>query len=106
MIELARGDDRLMQLLADKTTEGLSWLQQDELEHLFAVHPEVGPEELELAAATATLAMNGSSIHHLPQPIRAELLSNASGFFSRKIGASIAPSRPNLRTYWNDQDYL
>jgi len=106
MIELSRGDERLMQLLADETTEGLSWLQQDELEHLLAVHPEVGPEELERAAATATLAMIGSSVHHLPQPMRAELLSNASGFFSRKIGASSAPSRPNLWTHWNDQDYL
>lgn len=102
MIEPSRGDERLIQLLADKATEGLSLSQQNELDHLLAVHPEVGPEELELAAAAATLAMIDVSIQRLPSRTRVELLSNATRFFSMN---GRAPARPNVQTRWNDQDY-
>jgi hypothetical protein len=103
MSELPRGDEHLMQLLADEATEGLTWSQQNELGQLLEVHPEVGPEELEHAAATATLAMMEGSMQPLPPRIRVELLSNATCFFSTR---AVAPSRPIVQIRWNDQDYL
>jgi hypothetical protein len=106
MIELAHGNERLIQLLADEATEGLSWLQQDELRRLLAVHPEVERKDFELAAATATLAMLEGSVQRLPHRVRAKLLANATRFFFDELATSTLPSRPILRTHGYNQDCL
>ncbi|HUN81791.1 MAG TPA: anti-sigma factor [Phycisphaerae bacterium] len=86
MSAFATADERLMQLLADEATEGLSGSGHDELEQELSAHPDVPRDGMELAAAAAALAMMGDNEKELPQQMRAKLRSDASHFFAERWG--------------------
>lgn len=67
--------DRLMDLLAEEATQGLSAAQQAELESLLAQHPSVDADGLRLAAAAVELASPPAPIEAMPASLRATLLS-------------------------------
>lgn len=83
-------DERLMQLLADEATEGLSGSQHDELDQAMIAHPRIARDELELAAAAVTLAMMGDNEEKLPQRMRTKLCSDASHFVAERWGTANA----------------
>lgn len=90
MNTFATADARLMQLLADEATEGLSGSGHDELEHAMSDHPDVPRDGLDLAAAAVALAMMGGTQEKLPQRMRTKLCSDASHFFADRWGAAAA----------------
>jgi len=75
-------DDRLLQLLADEATEGLSGSQFYELEQEIQARPDVPRNGIELAAAAAALAMMGGTPERLPHRMRARLLADAALFMA------------------------
>lgn len=90
MNAFATADERLMQLLADEATDGLSGSQHDELEQAMLSHPNVPRDDLALAAAAVTLAMMGDTDEKLPQRMRTKLCSDASRIFAGRWGTANA----------------
>lgn len=78
--------DRLLELLADRATEGLDEAAARELDRLLAQHPEVDPESIDRACAAAFLAMNGPEVEAMPASVRERVRQTAE----RRMGAAEA----------------
>lgn len=70
-------EDRLLELLADRATEGLGPSETVELERLLADHSEVDEWELDLAAGAIELALAPEPDEELPEALRSSILADA-----------------------------
>lgn len=102
-------DERLLDLLSARATQGLSDAETRELDGMAAEHAETEIESIELAAAAADLAMMGA-LEPMPEHVRQRLQANAARWMTgtaspRKprpqpvddVVARIEPGRPPLR---------
>lgn len=80
-------NDRLLELLADRATQGLSASEQRELEALLAQNPGADEDALDLAAAAADLAMT-TVMPAVPASLRAKLRSDAERWIGRADAAA------------------
>lgn len=94
--------ERLLDLLADRATQGLSKDEARELDQLLAEHPAVDAEAYDLAAAAAYLAMNGPAAEPMPAAVRARVAETAA---ARLAEVSRPPARP-APTYAPPPEYL
>ena len=71
--------DRLLDLLSSGATQGLSPAQLEEVERLLAEQTALGPDDLDLAAASADLAFQSSQPKSEPMPteLRQRILAQA-----------------------------
>lgn len=99
MKAFTRADERLMQLLADEATEGLSGSGHDEVEQAMSAHTDVPRDGLELAAAAVVRAMMGATQAKLPRRMRAKLRSDAAHFFAARWGAGSATVTPTHESH-------
>ncbi len=70
-------EDRLLELLVDRATEGLGPSETVELDRLLVEHPEVDEWELEVAAGAIELALGPEPDEALPEALRARILADA-----------------------------
>lgn len=73
--------DRMMQLLADRATEGLEPADAAALDEWLATNPGLDADAFERAAAV--IALTGTSLYERPLPtrLRDTLLADAAAFF-------------------------
>lgn len=76
-------EDRMLQLLADRATEGLEGADAAELDEWLATNPGVDAEAFERTAAVVTLTRTSVYEGPLPMSLRGTLLGDAAGFFGR-----------------------
>ena len=79
---------RILDLMADRATEGLASASQDELDGLLASEPGSDSDLLEYAAAAIDLACADSSSERFPDSLRAKLLADAGSHFGHNAGPS------------------
>ena len=72
-------DDHILQLMADRATEGLSRQDASELNDYLAQNPEVDRDALEYAAAAVCLAFGAGRGEALPALVRGRILSGLRG---------------------------
>ena len=86
-------NERLLELLADRATEGLSAADERALEALLGTHPEVEKDLFELPAAAIQLVGGGPErIQALPPELDTRLRQQAREF-SRSPRREAAPAR-------------
>jgi len=94
--------ERLLDLLADRATQGLDEAEARELDRLLAENPDVDPASFDFACAAAYLAMNGPEVEEMPASLREKVARAAR----QRIGAQpvgvasgdgVAPERVPLR---------
>ncbi|HNO78308.1 MAG TPA: anti-sigma factor [Phycisphaerae bacterium] len=79
--DTARADERLMQLLADRATEGLDASASIELDALLANHPDCRGDELEWAATLIDIAVMPRAVEPLPSRLRTRVMVDAMEHF-------------------------
>lgn len=72
---------RMLQLLADRATEGLDMHATKNLNELLSSHPHFGESDFELVAAAINLAMLPPVAEPLPGPLLDRILADAGRFF-------------------------
>lgn len=90
-------NERVLELLADRATQGLSAAEQRELEALLARIPGTDDDALDLAAAAADLAMAPANLP-VPASLRAKLSADAERWIGRADAPASSPitRRPRL----------
>ena len=87
-------DERLLQLLADRATEGLDPGDERELELLARAESEADLEALDLAAAELSAAWHGDPADLvLPTDLEALLRAEAEAYFAEAPTFRVSPSR-------------
>jgi hypothetical protein len=71
-------DEHILQLMADRATEGLSHRDALELNRYLAQNPDVDGDALEYAAAAVCLAFGAGRGEPLPARVRDRILSEAA----------------------------
>jgi hypothetical protein len=71
-------DEHILQLMADRATEGLSHRDALELNRYLAQNPDVDRDALEYAAAAVCLAFSAGRGEPLPARVRYRILSEAA----------------------------
>ena len=71
-------DEHILQLMADRATEGLSHSDAMELNRHLAQNPDVDRDALEYAAAAVWLAFGAGRCEALPPRARNRILSQAA----------------------------
>jgi hypothetical protein len=71
-------DERILQLMADRATEGLKRRDASALERYFAQNPDVDGDALEYAAAAVCLAFGAGQGEMLPTRVRERISSEAA----------------------------
>jgi hypothetical protein len=71
-------DERILQLMADRATEGLSHSDALELNRYLEQNPGVDRDALEYAAAVVCLAFGAGCGEALPSRVREKILSQAA----------------------------
>ena len=97
------GDDRLMQLLADHSTEGLDVVTHGEMQDLLREHPELSSDHFELAAASIDLAWSPPADVTLPASLRERIIADAGQYLSipdrvdipLEFSTDVRPGRPD-----------
>ena len=81
-----RNDDWMLQLLADRATEGVEGTDAAVLDEWLMINPDIDAEAFDRAAAVVALA--GTSVHEvvLPRVLRSKLLADAEAFFAWNDG--------------------
>ncbi|MCB9850216.1 MAG: anti-sigma factor [Phycisphaerales bacterium] len=79
----AQQDDRLLQLLADRATEGLDFESGAELTRLLVEYPQFDATHFEAAAAAVDLAMSSPPVEPLPRFLRDRVLMDAGRAFTQ-----------------------
>jgi hypothetical protein len=77
-------EDRLLQLLCDRATEGLDHRTAEELNNLLGMYPQYGAAHLEPAAAAIDMAMTPAVTEPLPGILRDRVLIEAGRFLGRQ----------------------
>ena len=75
-------DDPLLQLLADRATEGVDAKEAVALDELLSADPAIDPEALDRVAAKIALAMIPESKESLPSALRIRVLADAEAFLA------------------------
>ena len=81
-------DERLLDLLAARATEGLSPAEESQLAELARSWPDVYLDALDHAAAAADLALAGAGDEPLPVALRSRIAADATAHFARQRGRS------------------
>lgn len=89
----AESKERMLQLLADRATEGLGVEAVKELDDLLASHAEYDEFYFDSAAAAVDLAMS-PSLDTLPGPLRDRILTDAERFFGATEGGQSSQAPP------------
>ena len=71
-------DEHILQLMADRATQGLSCQDALELDTFFARNPDVERDGLDYAAAAVCLAFGAGQGEPLPAHVRDKVLSEAA----------------------------
>ncbi len=74
--------ERLLDLLADRATEGLDQPEASELGALLLDHPHIDQDELDWVAATLDVALTSQHVEPLPERFRDRVLLGADAFFN------------------------
>jgi len=74
-------DDRMLQLLADRATEGLEWTETAALDEWLAMNPDIDGDAFDRAAAAVALTRAPVGDEVLPPSLRDKLLADAQSFF-------------------------
>lgn len=91
-----RNDDRWLDLLSQRATQGLSWREQSEFETLAPRYSAAEVEDLELAAAALDEALRGPT-EPLPDAVRARLEAAADAWVAQSASAAIPIQRGRSR---------
>jgi hypothetical protein len=94
-------DERLMDLLAARCTQGLTDAESAELDRLLSDHAEVDPDSFDLSAASISLAtLDAATVSaELPASLRARLLAAANSTSSQRSPAlPMSAARSAART--------
>ena len=75
-------DDRMMQLLAERATEGVMGKEAAELEEWLAIYLGVDADVFERAAVVVALARASADEEALPPSLRDKLFADAEAFFA------------------------
>ena len=75
-------DDRMLQLLADRATEGVERTDAAALDEWLARDPGVDADAFERAAAAVALTRTSVDEEMLPTSLRGKLLADAEVFFA------------------------
>ena len=75
-------DDRMLQLLADRATEGVERADAAALNEWLAINPGVDADAFERAAAVVALTSTSVDEEALPTSLRGKLFANAETFFA------------------------
>ena len=79
-------DERMLQLLADRATEGVRGTDAAALDDWLAMNPAVDADAFERAAAVVALARTSADEGALPTSLRDKLFADAEAFFARSDG--------------------
>ena len=79
----SHNDDRMLQLLADRATEGVEWTEAAEIDVWLTMNPDIDADAFERAAAAVALTRTPVSDESLPPSLRGKLLGDAAAFFGR-----------------------
>ena len=79
-------NDRMQQLLADRTTEGVRGTGAAALDEWLAINPGVDADVFERAAAVVALTRTSADEEALPTSLRDKLFADAEVFFARNDG--------------------
>lgn len=74
-------DNRMLQLLADRATEGLGEMDAAALGEWLAMNPDIDPDAFERAAAVVALIGTSQREESLPSSLRGKLLFDAGVTF-------------------------
>jgi len=88
--------EHLLQLLADRVTEGLDSAAEGEVQALCAALPEFHEAYFEPAAAAVDLALADGDVDPLPAALRARVLADAERWFA---GAAAEPAAGRVRLH-------
>lgn len=86
---------KLMQLLADRATEGLDPFSTRELDELIARRPHYESFALERAAAAIDLAMPPACVEALPRSLRDRVLTDAGRYLATAVRPHVSLSDNN-----------
>jgi len=98
MSSIMRNDDRWLELLSQRATEGLSWSEQTEFESLVPGYSAEEIEDLELAAAVLDEALGGP-IEPMPESVRARLEATAEAWMNEPAAIPIERARPRVSAW-------
>ena len=87
----ARSEERMLQLLADRATEGLDMFEARELNDWLPSHPDCDEYAFDRAAAAIDLATLPPIIESLPGAIRDRILCDAGLFLGTMASRRFAP---------------
>lgn len=73
-------DDRMLQLLADRATEGVEGTDAAALDEWLAMNPGVDADAFERAAAVVALTRTSADKEALPMWLRGKLFADAEAF--------------------------
>ena len=93
--DMTPSEERLMELLADRATQGLTPEEETELEQLLAEHPEIDVDMLEEAAAAVDLFLTGEPSEPLPKHLSDQLKRQApNASENAKSPTPVEPVKP------------
>jgi len=75
-------DEHIMQLLADRATEGLSAAKSSKLDAILVANPAIHRDAMDLAAASVDLAFDTGIVEPLPKTLRDRILADAGGYLA------------------------
>ena len=84
-------EERILQLLADRATEGLDMAAAGELDHWLASHPNQDEDGFERAAAAINLATLPPITESLPRVLRDRILCDAGMFLGTMTSRRFVP---------------
>ena len=76
---------KIVQLMTDRATQGLSDHDQGTLNAWFDAHPNQSPSALEFAAALATLGFGAEAHELMPNKLCHRIRSDAVAFFQKEL---------------------
>ena|GEM_PF-3294541 len=79
-------DDRMLQLLADRATEGVEGADAAALDEWLAMNPDIDGDAFERAAAVVVLTGTSVGKEALPTSLRGRLFAEAEVFFAWSKG--------------------
>jgi len=88
--------ERMFDLLTDEILFGLDENEQNELNELAKLFPEIRSDN-SLELAVSAIGMTNLEIEPLPGHLRSKILSDANGFFASNEPAKVLPFQPQLR---------
>ena len=89
-------NDRIAELLTDRTIEGLDPEAQNELKRLAGQYPDYDEEALDRVAAA--LSLTTLRVEAMPPRLRERIEADARTYFGAAAGSNVVPLRPSSRS--------